>query len=73
MLSFLLVESSTVTLTIEINLFRSEEKREKNIWKVTFIETGFWQVVLHEQRIFTICYIEGLVDAVLELKRVVGS
>lgn len=73
MLSFLLVESSTVTLTIEINLFRSEEKREKNIWKVTFIETGFWQVVLHEQRIFTICYIEELVDAVLELKRVVDS
>lgn len=73
MLSFLLVESSTVTLTIEINLLRSEEKREKKIWKVTFIETGFWQVVLHAQRIFTICYIEELVDAVLELKRVVDS
>lgn len=44
-------------------------KKEKRIWKVIFIETG----VLKEQIIFTMCYIDGLADAVLELKRVVDS
>lgn len=69
MLDFLLVEASIVTLTNKKNLLRNEEKREKRIWKVIFIETG----VLKEQIIFTMCYIDGLADAVLELKRVVDS
>lgn len=69
MFGFLLVEASIVTLTNKKNLLRNEEKREKRIWKVIFIEAG----VLKEQIIFTMCYIDGLADAVLELKRVVDS